>query len=79
MNKEFKIGLVVVIVISVLVVGVNYLKGLDILGDNQLYYAEYEDIGGLQVGSTVMVNGYQVGMVSDIELLIEKNQSLIIV
>lgn len=78
MNKEFKIGLVVVIVISVLVVGVNYLKGLDILGDNQLYYAEYEDIGGLQVGSTVMVNGYQVGMVSDIELLIEKNQSLII-
>ena len=78
MNKEFKIGLVVVIVISVLVVGVNYLKGLDMLADNQLYYAEYEDIGGLQVGSTVMVNGYQVGMVSDIELLIEKNQSIII-
>ena len=77
MNKEFKIGLVVIVVISTLIIGVNYLKGLNILSNNQLYYAEYEDIGGLQVGSSVMVNGYQIGIVGDIELLI-KDQSLLV-
>ena len=78
MNKELKIGLVVIIVISMLFIGVNYLKGLNVLSNNQLYYAEYEDIGGLKVGSIITVNGYQVGMVEGIELLIEKNQNLLV-
>ena len=78
MNKEFKIGLVVIIVISMLVIGVNYLKGLNILNNSQTYHAVYEDIGGLEVGSSVMVNGYQVGMVINIDLLIEKNQNLLV-
>lgn len=78
MNKEFKIGLVVIIVISMLVIGVNYLKGLNILKNSQTYHAVYDDIGGLEVGSSVMVNGYQVGMVINIDLLIEKNQNLLV-
>ena len=78
MNKEFKIGLVVIIVISMLVIGVNYLKGLNILNNSQTYHAVYDDIGGLEVGSSVMVNGYQVGMVVNIDLLIEKNQNLLV-
>ncbi len=78
MNKEFKIGLVVIIVIGMLVIGVDYLKGLNVLSDNQLYYVEYEDIGGLRVGSIITVNGYQVGVVGDIDLLIEKNQNLLV-
>jgi len=78
MNKEFKIGLVVIIVISMLVIGVNYLKGLNILNNSQTYHAVYDDIGGLEVGSSVMVNGYQVGMVINIDLLIEKNQNLLV-
>jgi phospholipid/cholesterol/gamma-HCH transport system substrate-binding protein len=78
MNKEFKIGLVVIIVISMLVVGVNYLKGLNILNNSHTYHAVYKDIGGLEVGSSVMVNGYQVGMIRNIDLLIEKNQNLLV-
>ena len=76
MNKEFKIGLVVIVVTSMLIIGINYLKGLNILSNNEVYYAEYEDIGGLQVGSSIMVNGYQVGLVGDIELLLEKESIL---
>ena len=78
MNKELKIGLVAVATIIALVFGVNYLKGINILNDNRNFYAGYENIGCLQVGSPVMVNGYQVGMVSDIDLLIEKDQNLLI-
>ena len=78
MNKEFKIGFFAIISIIALVFGVNYLKGINILNDNRDFYAVYENIGGLQVGSPVMVNGYKVGMVSNIYLLTEQNQSLLV-
>ena len=78
MSKELKIGLLAIIAIVFLVFGVNYLKGINILNNNRNYYAVYENIGGLQVGRSVMVNGYKVGMVSDISLLIEENQNLLV-
>ena len=78
MNKEFKIGFFAIVSIIALVFGVNYLKGINILNDNRDFYAVYENIGGLQVGSPVLVNGYKVGMVSNIDLLTEKNQNLLV-
>jgi len=78
MNKELKIGLLAITAIIALVFGVNYLKGINILNSNRNFYAVYKNVGGLQVGSPVMVNGYKVGMVSDIALLIENNQSLLV-
>ena len=78
MNKELKIGLLAVVAIIALVFGVNYLKGINILNYNRNFYAVYENIGGLQSGSPVMVNGYKVGTVSNIDLLIENNQQLLV-
>ena len=78
MNKELKIGLLAIIAIAALVFGVNYLKGKNILNNNRNFYAVYENIRSLQVGAPVMVNGYKVGMVSDISLLIENNQNLLV-
>ena len=78
MNKEFKIGFFAIASIIALVFGVNYLKGINILNDNSDFYAVYENIGGLQVGSPVLVNGYKVGMVSNIDLLTEQNQNLLV-
>ena len=78
MNKEFKIGFFAIASIIALVFGVNYLKGINILNDNRDFYAVYKNIGGLQVGSSVLINGYKVGMVSDIDLLTEQNQNLLV-
>jgi len=78
MNKEFKIGLFAIASIIALVFGVNYLKGINILNDSRDFYAVYENIGGLQVGSPVLVNGYKVGMVSNIDLLTVQNQNLLV-
>tara|TARA_Y100000589_G_C27143287_1_gene625683 strand:+ start:101 stop:1045 length:945 start_codon:yes stop_codon:yes gene_type:complete len=69
MNKELKIGIVFVIVFITLIVGINYLKGINVLNKNRTFFAVYNDIAGLQVGSPIMVNGYQVGMVGNIDLL----------
>ena len=78
MNKELKIGFVALLAIVALFIGVNYLKGLDVLNPSRKFYAKYENIGGLKVGSSVFVNGYQVGMVSNIDLLATENQQLLV-
>ena len=76
MNKELKVGLVALSSIMILIFGVNYLKGLNILNDNRIFYAVYDDIGGLQLGSPILVNGYHEGMVGDINLI--KSQKLLV-
>jgi len=78
MNKELKIGAVTILAIIVLFIGVNYLKGLNILNSGRDFYAKYENIMGLKVGSSVFLNGYQVGMVSDVTLLSNKNKKLLV-
>jgi phospholipid/cholesterol/gamma-HCH transport system substrate-binding protein len=78
MSKELKIGFVSIVSIVILFVGVNYLKGLNVLNVSRSFYAKYENIGGLKIGSSIFVNGYQVGMVSDIALLSNENQKLLV-
>ena len=78
MNKELKIGFVAVLSIAILFIGVNYLKGLSILNAGRTFYAKYENIGGLKVGSSIFVNGYKIGMVSNIDLLANENKKLLV-
>ena len=78
MNKELKIGLVGLLSIIVLFVGINYLKGLNVLDSSRDFYAIYDDIGGLKPGSAVSFNGYQVGMVSKINFLNDLDKRLIV-
>ena len=78
MSKELKIGFVGILAITVLFVGVNYLKGLNVFNGSRSFHAKYENIGGLKVGNSVWLNGYEVGMVSDINLLPEENEKLLV-
>ena len=57
LSKELRIGILVVISIVVLVWGINYLKGSNLFDSSRTFYALYENIGGLQEGSGVTVNG----------------------
>jgi len=78
MNKELKIGFIGIVSIIVLFLGVSYLKGLNILDSSREFYAIYNNIGGLKVGSPVLVNGYQVGVVSKVDLVDNVSQSLLV-
>jgi len=78
MNKEFKIGCVAIVTMAVLFIGVNYLKGINLFDNNRTLYAIYINIGGLQEGSGVSVNGFKVGVVKKISLLTEENYALLV-
>ena len=66
MKKEFKIGLVGIIAIVALFFGINFLKGKALFNISKEYYVRFANAKGLAKSSTVFVDGFEVGIVSDI-------------
>lgn len=68
-SKEFKVGVLAIISITILYFGFNYLKGIDLFKSTNNYYALYRNIDGLTISNPVIINGLSVGRVSNIEIL----------
>lgn len=64
MKREAKIGLFAVLMIGAAWAGIRFLKGFDVFGRNAEYYAVYDQVGGVQTASPVMVKGVKIGTVS---------------
>ena len=64
-----KIGILIVIAISLLIWGVSYLKGKDIFKKEDTYFVIYSDVNGLSISNAVLINGFKVGQVSDIQYI----------
>lgn len=76
-SKEFKVGLFMVVAITLLYFGFNFLKGIDFFSSNNKYYAFYENVDGLTESNQVLLNGYAVGRVRSIEIQQAKNRVLV--
>lgn len=68
-SKYTKLGFIVLASLTILIWGINYLKGIDLLKRSSKYYVVYEKIDGLLKSSSVSINGYQVGQVIEIGFL----------
>ncbi len=66
MKKNIIIGAVVVVALGLLYWGIEFLKGVNLFEPKNYYLAQFEKIDGLTVSSPVTVNGYQVGLVKEI-------------
>lgn len=69
LSNEIKVGLLAIIALVILVLGYNYLKGINLLSGQESYYATYDKINGLLTANPVTVNGFRVGIVNDIQML----------
>lgn len=65
-NKEFAIGLSVIIAILILIFGIDYLKGINLFRPAHYYLAYYDNVDELTVSSPVLINGYKVGQVREV-------------
>lgn len=65
-TKEFGIGLSVIVAILILVFGIDYLKGINLFRPANYYLAYYENVDELTVSSPVLIQGYKVGQVREI-------------
>jgi phospholipid/cholesterol/gamma-HCH transport system substrate-binding protein len=66
LKKEFLIGIVTLIGISVLIVGSFFLKGQEIWKSRFVYYSVFSNSEGLSTGRPVNLNGLQVGIITNI-------------
>ncbi|MCO6460086.1 MAG: MCE family protein [Saprospiraceae bacterium] len=68
MKKEVKIGLLALIALAVVIFGLKFLKGQNVFSSKQTFYVDYTDVNKLNVGTPVLIHGFQVGTVVDIFL-----------
>jgi len=77
-SKYTKLGILVIACLTILIWGINYLKGIDLLKQSSNYYVIYERIDGLLKSSTVTINGYQVGQVTEVGFLKDYSGRLLV-
>ncbi len=67
LSKEIKTGIIVIGGILLFVLGFSYLKSSPVFDNSITLYAVYDNVGGLQNGTPVAINGLNVGTVKDIQ------------
>ena len=77
-GKEIKIGILILLGGTMLVIGVNYLKGFNPFGSGRAYYAVYPNVDGLAISNPVVVNGFKVGQVADIDFAASGNGDILV-
>ena len=77
LSKEFLTGFIFLLSIVLLIYGIKFLKGIDIFNSNKTYFSIYSNVNGLQVGSNITLNGFNVGIVNDI-ILFNDNKELLV-
>jgi len=75
---EAKIGIIGLVSIAVLIWGINYLKGRNILRSTYLLHALYQDAGGLESSAPVMMRGMKIGYVDQIIYLPDKDPPILV-
>lgn len=76
-SREIKTGIIVIGGILLFILGFSYLKSTSIFDNNKTFYAVYNHVGGLQVGTPVTINGLTVGKVQDIRFKDTKGNLLV--
>lgn len=66
MKKEYRIGLVGIAALVALFLGINFLKGKALFNTNKEYYVRFSNAKGLAKSAQVYVDGFEVGIVSNI-------------
>ena len=77
LSRELKTGIIVIGGILLFIMGFSFLKSTPIFDNSKTLYAVYPNVGGLQSGTTVSINGFSVGKVNDIKFLDEEGNLLV--
>lgn len=67
-SRTLKVGALAIISIGILIWGYTYLKGKNIFQNSTQIYVEYDNIDGLSSSAPVIINGFKIGIVSQVYL-----------
>lgn len=77
-SREFKAGIIALIVIAIFIWGYSFIKGSSLLDNNRVFYAEYDNVQGLAPSAPVTINGLKVGVINAIYFNPKKTGKLIV-
>jgi len=66
-----------VVTITLLYFGFNFLKGIDFFSTSNKYFVVYQNVDKLTESNQVFLNGYAVGRVSEIQIEQQKNRVIV--
>jgi phospholipid/cholesterol/gamma-HCH transport system substrate-binding protein len=78
LSKEFKIGAVIIAAIAALFIGIQYLKGNDLLSNSRTFYGIYSRTAGLAVGNPVTLSDHQIGQIKRIDFFDPREGTLLV-
>ncbi|XWN34714.1 MAG: MlaD family protein [Roseivirga sp.] len=66
LSKEAKVGLLATTALTIVYLGLNFLKDRKIFSPENTYYTVYKHSGGLNTASPVLINGMHVGKITHV-------------
>jgi phospholipid/cholesterol/gamma-HCH transport system substrate-binding protein len=77
-RKEIKVGVTFVIAAAVLIWGLMFLKGLELLKTSRTFYAVYDQVNGLVAANPISIKGLKVGQVKKLYFDKDNPQNIIV-
>ncbi|MEM9261679.1 MAG: MlaD family protein, partial [Bacteroidota bacterium] len=68
MRYEVKIGMLAIVAIGMAFWGFKFIQGTNLFSSSNYYFAYYDNVAGLTIGTPVQISGVNVGSVSNIQL-----------
>ena len=76
-SNETKIGLLVIIATALMIWGYKFVKGKNILSSSTFLIVQYDEIDQLSTSTPVTIQGFQIGIVSDIYFKTVGNKQMV--
>lgn len=67
--RNIKVALFFIAAVLIFYLGSVFLKGINVFGKKNYYYAVFENVGALHESTNVTLNGFEIGKVTGIKLL----------
>lgn len=66
-KTEVKIGIITILALTFGYIGLNFLKGIDLFKKEDIYYIKFANLNGVAKATPVLISGYKVGAVRNVE------------
>ncbi len=78
LSKFTRLGILIVFSLTVLIWGLSYLKGNDMFEKRDYYHVYYNRVDGLVKSNKVLLNGYQIGQVTNVTFADDNSGRLLV-
>lgn len=77
-SRELKTGAFGIVILTLFIISVNFIKGKDVFNRNRTFYAVYDATSGIQEAASVTVSGLEVGKVTDMRFLTNNSKKVLL-